>query len=339
MREVDPRAARGALLGLAVGDALGTTFEFEERQAPAFPALATGPLVEVIGGGPFELAAGEVTDDTQMATALAEQIRVSVRSIATADLVARYLEWSTVCFDIGIQTRRSLEYARAGVAASGRRVWDDASGLRPAGNGSLMRTAPIGVLLAPLPEERRLLSLSDSAITHFDPRCQLACALFNAAIAHAVGRGATARGAYRAARAEIEPAVALLIARHPDLEPAVGEAAADLATDLDAAERDDPELYGAPLHIHRTAGFVRVAFRLAFWHLLHAPDFKSALVDVANRGGDADTNAAITGALLGAVHREDAVPPGWIAAVLSAPGLATGNADYHPRVLLRALDA
>lgn len=338
-REVEPRAALGALLGLAVGDALGTTLEFKELAAPAFPALATGPLVAVVGGGPFRLEAGEVTDDTHMATALAEQLRLSKRDISTEYLVARYLEWSKVAFDVGITIRKALQYAEGGVEGlvAGRRVWEEASGLKPAGNGSLMRTAPIGVLLAPLPAERRQLSMSDSAITHFDPRCQLACAIFNAAIAHAVGRGASARGAYRAARAEIEPALALLLARHPDVEAQARAAAADLAADLDAADQDDPQLYGDPLHIQRTAGFVRVAFRLAFWHLLHAPDFKSAVTDAANRGGDADTNAAIVGALLGAVHRLDSIPADWIAAVLAAPGLASGRADYHPRVFLRAL--
>ncbi len=338
-RDVDPRAALGALLGLAVGDALGTTLEFKELAAPPFPELATGPLVEVVGGGPFDLQAGEVTDDTQMATALAEQIRVGKRDISTEYLAARYIEWSKVCFDIGIQTRRALAHADEGgdALAAGRRVWDEATGLKPAGNGSLMRTAPIGVFLAGLPDERRQLSLSDSAITHFDPRCQLACAAYNAAIAHAVGRGASARGAHRAARAELEPALAALLARHPELAEEARAAAADLTADLQAAEEDDPELYGAELHIHQTAGFVRVAFRLAFWHLLPAPDCRSAVVDAANRGGDADTNAAITGALVGAVHRVEAIPPAWIAAVLDAPGLAADRAEYHPRVFLHAI--
>jgi ADP-ribosyl-[dinitrogen reductase] hydrolase len=338
-RAVDPRAALGALLGLAVGDALGTTHEFSEREAPRFPELASGPLVDVVGGGPFRLAPGEVTDDTHMATALAEQLRVSKRDISTEYLVARYIEWSKVAFDIGITARKSLLYAEEGSEAlvAARRVWDEAKGLKPAGNGSLMRTAPIGVLLAPLVDERRLLSLSDSAVTHFDPRCQLACAAYNAAIAHAVAPGASARGAYRAARAELEPVMALLLARHPEIAAEVRAAGTDLAADLDAAEEDDPGLYGDELHIHRMAGFVRVAFRLAFWHLLHAPAFAPAVIDAANRGGDADTNAAIVGALLGALYRVDGIPPHWIAAVLAAPGLAAGRADYHPRVFVRAI--
>jgi ADP-ribosyl-[dinitrogen reductase] hydrolase len=337
--EVEPRAALGALLGLAVGDAVGTTLEFTELDAPAFPALATGPLVDLVGGGPFGLQAGEVTDDTQMATALADQIRVSKREISAEYLAARYIEWSKFAFDIGIQTRKALAHADAGLdaLAAGRRVWDEATGLKPAGNGSLMRTAPIGVFLAALPDERRQLSLSDSAVTHFDPRCQLACVAYNAAIAHAVGRGASARGAHRAARAELEPALAALVARHPDLADEARAAVADLTADLEAAEQDDPDLYGPELHMHRTAGFVRVAFRLAFWHLLHAPDYRSAVLDAANRGGDADTNAAITGALVGAVHRVEGIPPAWIAAVLGAPGLVGDRAEYHPRVFLHAL--
>ena len=60
----------GTLLGLAVGDALGTTHEFEHLDAPPFPKLAAGPLTGIFGGGPLGVARGQVTDDTQMATCL-----------------------------------------------------------------------------------------------------------------------------------------------------------------------------------------------------------------------------------------------------------------------------
>jgi ADP-ribosylglycohydrolase len=98
----------------------------------------------------------------------------------------------------------------------------------------------------------------------------------------------------------------------------------------------DPQLYGPELHIHDQAGFVRVAFRLAFWEMLHAPTFEAALVDVANRGGDADTNAAIAGALCGAVAGELEIPDAWKRLVLDAlsDDLSSPFAtDYHPRVL------
>jgi ADP-ribosyl-[dinitrogen reductase] hydrolase len=79
------------------------------------------------------------------------------------------------------------------------------------------------------------------------------------------------------------------------------------------------------------AGFVRVSFRLAWWELFHAPSFEAALIDVVNRGGDTDTNAAIAGALLGAVHGSEAVPARWRAAVLSAFPLAGAPGVVNPR--------
>jgi ADP-ribosyl-[dinitrogen reductase] hydrolase len=100
-----------------------------------------------------------------------------------ANAVPLYLKWlSAGPPDVGSQTRHALELVRSGMepAEAGRRVWEQ-SGRRAAGNGSLMRTAPIGVLLAGEPGRLQEASLRDSAVTHFDPRCQLACAAFNAA--------------------------------------------------------------------------------------------------------------------------------------------------------------
>ena len=83
---------------------------------------------------------------------------------------------------------------------------------------------------------------------------------------------------------------------------------------------DDPQLYGPEVHLQDQEGFVRVAFRLAFWELLHAPSFAAGVIDAANRGGDADTNAAIAGALLGAHHGRVAIPDAWVGrAILGDP--------------------
>lgn len=331
--------ARGALLGLAVGDALGTTLEFAVTDAPAFPALAAGPHREMAGGGPFRVEAGQVTDDTHMAACLAASL--SERGAFDArDVAARYVAWTRAAFDIGHQTAYALARVAAGVSPldAGHACWAEApSHRRPAGNGSLMRTAPIGVFFRSDARERRRASLADSAITHFDPRCQLACAALNGAIAAAVlGWAADARGLASSARHELVEAERLLLAgdRVPPL--VLRTARADLERDLDAAARPDPELHGPELHLVGMQGFVRVAFRLAFWEAHHAPSFEEALVDVVNRGGDADTNGAITGALLGAFHGEDRIPARWREAVLGALAGRTGPLAerYHPRQLL-----
>ena len=344
---MDGARALGSLLGLAVGDALGTTNEFKTMSAPPFPALAEGPVDDVVGGGPFSLAAGDVTDDTQMAAALAGELAragtvsgAAAGAIDAAALAARYVAWRAIAFDVGIQIGQALELVARGVPASecGRRVWEERQRF-PAGNGALMRTGVIGALWPAPAEARREASFADAVITHFDPKCQLASAAFNASIAHGVLAATAPRPTelVAAAEAELGLAAAALRARHADLHAEIDAAQAALAADLVAARADDPGLYGAEVNLQRQAGFVRVAFRLAYWELLHAPTFTAALVDVANRGGDADTNAAITGALWGAYAGVDALPRAWIDRVLRAPGLAEDDGALHPRALVTAL--
>ncbi len=307
--------ARGALLGLAVGDALGTTLEFRELDAPPFPTRCTGAHVDVTGGGPFRVVPGQVTDDTQLAVCLAESL-ARRGGLDLEDLSNRYLAWQAHAFDVGTQTAAALEALRAGARPrdAGRLVWE-ARSRQPAGNGSLMRTAPIGVFFAFDAPALRAAARADSELTHFDPRCVEACVALDAAIALAVRADApTTEGMLAAARAELT-------------QPSLLE-------DLALAEQDDPQLYGPAVHLHRHQGFVRVAFRLAFWELLHAPSFEAALVDVVNRGGDADTNGAITGALLGARWGAGALPPRWTQPVLDARPPAPWDDAYHPRRLL-----
>jgi ADP-ribosyl-[dinitrogen reductase] hydrolase len=321
----------GALLGLAIGDALGTTNEFAELSAPAFPELATEGLTGIVGGGPFGLKAGQVTDDTQMACCLFASLS-SVGHFDATDVAARYVAWSEAAFDIGTQTSSSLAVVAGGEPAleAGRIVWLE-SGSQAAGNGSLMRAAPIGALLAASEHERRIASLDDSAITHFDPRCRLACAAFNAAIAVGVLGTSDPEMLWQAALDELPIAAQLMVGQYEDeLDPAV----AALQADLRAATQNDPELYGPELHIHAHQGFVRVAFRLAFWELLHRSTFQDAVLDAVNRGGDADTNAAIVGSLVGGRVGIDGIPAAWRRAVLECKpnGSSVWSTTYHPKI-------
>lgn len=335
--------ARGALLGLAVGDALGTTLEFKDLKAPPFPRLAAGPHREVIGGGPFHVVPGQVTDDTQMATCLATSLRER-HGFDAVDVTQRYLAWRPHAFDIGGLTSSSLQQARktAVPMEAGKAVWL-ASGRRTAGNGSLMRTAPIGVALADDERARRQASLDDSAITHFDPRCQLACAALNGAIAHCLRstNAVEVSGVAGAVAEELRLATTALVQLHSEYAQDIEAAQRALADDVAHAQKDDPLLYGPELHLFNSQGFVRVAFRLALWELIHTPTFEDALVDVVNRGGDADTNGAIAGALLGAFHGEAAIPPRWRQTTLDALSDKPGpfRDTYHPNQLLALVDA
>jgi ADP-ribosylglycohydrolase len=175
-------------------------------------------------------------------------------------------------------------------------------------------------------------------LTHADPRCGLACAAFDLAIARAIN-GGDARAMGTAAREALVIAAAKLREAWDDNADDITEvdrALAALQTDLDVAASPTPDVYGTELDLHRTAGFVRVAFRLAFWHLQHTPSWRDAVVDVASRGGDADTNAAIVGALLGARDGIAAIPTDWVERVLAAtqPGPADWADAHHPRHLL-----
>lgn len=329
--------ARGALLGLAVGDALGTTLEFTTPQAIPFPTLNVGPHTDITGGGPFDVHPGQVTDDTQLACCLATSL-VASGGFDAVDLGQRYVVWREVAFDVGNQTRASLRNVAEGCNPldAGRYVWLE-SGKGAAGNGSLMRTAPIGVFFARDAASRRAASIGDSAITHYDPRCALACASFNAAIATALSGIAAPESLVLAAEAELVPAAAMLRAAHAEDVADIDRAVVAIKEDLDAARRADPQVHHTNLHVHKTQGFVRVALRLAFWELLHAPTFEAGVLDVVNRGGDADTNGAITGALLGSFHGAAEIPGQWRDVVLNA--LQSGppspfRDEYHPKRLL-----
>ena len=337
---------RGALLGMAVGDALGTTLEFSRPPNQPWRPMIRGPHIDIIGGGPFRLKPGQITDDTQMATCLASTVKQHGHAAPTREaltaLADAYVAWRGHAFDIGNQTSSSLRtYAQHGdPQTSGVSAWR-AGGRNAAGNGALMRAAPIGALIwdqAP----RTAWAIADAAITHADPRCILANVAFTQAIAACVnGRGGggvmfEARIAVSSAAHQTQTIVDL----GADAAARWEAAEADLLADLDAAACSDPWLndedslpdaWPRPLRdlthndqaryrlgiTSSMSGFVRVAFRLAFWQMLHAQDLRSGLIDTVNRGGDADTNGAIVGALLGARDGASAIPEAWLNTVMT----------------------
>lgn len=315
--------ARGVLWGQAVGDALGTTNEFQKEPRA---------LHDITGGGPFSLHAGQVTDDTHMAICLAESL-AEIGHYDAEDAARRYVAWGKKTFDIGNQTRATLHQIEKGVKAldAGRVVWE-LTNREAAANGSLMRCSPLPVFFANDEVALRRAALDDAAVTHADPRCRLACAAFAAAIRQAlVDPAATAVSMHTAAREEVAVAARELA----DTPAETDRAVAFLLEDLEVATHDGHEL-GRQISTH--AGFVRVAFRLAFHALLHARSFDRALLDVVSLGGDADTNGAIAGALLGALFGEQAIRADWRAKVENAcRGDPLWGDRYHPRRLFAAV--
>ena len=343
MKEASPEQVlargRGALLGLAVGDALGSTHEGRRYQAPMFPALCGGVHSELVGKGPHDLKPGQVTDETQLATVLATSLKEHKR-YDLIETARQYARWVPHAFDVDPETKGALELLVDGRTGehSGRRYWLDRRP-RPAGNNSLARTAPIGVFFYKDQPRRIEASMLDSAITHFDPRCQLGCVIVNAVIAAAMyspNEKATHEDLLKQIEADVSIAAAQLGRAHPDVILQTTDAAEWLREDIRLAREEDPLLYGPELRLHDPERPMRVSLRLALWELFHAPDFEQALLDVINRGGDADTNAAITGAIYGAWVGEAGIPARWVEGVLEAlrdrPGHLANT--YHPKNLV-----
>jgi ADP-ribosyl-[dinitrogen reductase] hydrolase len=169
---------RGALLGLAIGDALGATNEFKTLEQ-----IERGqPVTDLIGGGWLDLSPGEVTDDTQMTRCLLESYAAGY---SVEDVAQRFTGWQNASPpDVGILTRQAIEHLERGVHPrdSGRLAWET-SGQTGAGNGAIMRAAPTGLLRLHDREVRVLESLEIARVTHFDLRCVESSLWLNATLA------------------------------------------------------------------------------------------------------------------------------------------------------------
>lgn len=324
---------KGALLGLAVGEAMGVRNDLRNLPAAQFPELNEGPLQEPRGGGRLDLLPGQVTWGCELAQVLSSTLR-NLRRYDVYETGKAYARWLPTAVDVPEAIKAALEQIIDGRSPeySGRRVWLEGF-QKVRDNAPLARTAPIGVFFHSKREERLAASLEDTAITHFDPLCQLACATFNGIIAAAISTPAERLDPaqlLKVAEAELSLAAATLGRKESDWVAQTKDAADWLRQDLKIAQDDDPELYGPDLHLffpYPTS--IRVTYRLAFWELFHAPSLEAAVIDVANRGGDSDTNAAVTGALFGAIFGEKAIPELWAERVLEVRG-----GPHHPRNLV-----
>jgi ADP-ribosylglycohydrolase/fructose-1,6-bisphosphatase/inositol monophosphatase family enzyme len=274
--------AQGALLGQVAGDALGGQVEF--RPGARLRAEFPGGLRTLEDGGHWGIIAGQPTDDSELALMLG---RTLVRDARLApDRVRRsYWGWlESGPFDIGITTEVGLTAA---------------PNLESQANGALMRVSPLGVFgWRRPPDELAAMAREDAAITHPHPVCRDASAAFAVAVAHAIRTGEGGESAH---------AAALAWARGSGADPRVVD------TLLAATE--------PPADFERQMGWVRIALQNAFHQARRAPTLEEGVVASVMAGGDTDTNGAIAGALLGAVHGRAAVPPAWRAMVLSARAL------------------
>ncbi len=278
---------RGALLGLAVGDALGTTLEFKR------PGSFT-PITDMVGGGPFGLQPGQWTDDTSMALCLAESL-VERKSFDPEDQMRRYVRWyregylssTGTCFDIGTTVRAALRnFQTYGDPFAGE------TDPRYGGNGSLMRLAPVPLAFANNPKEAIRLAGEMSRTTHGAPEPVDACRYYSGLILGALS-GETKE-------VLLSPRFSPLDGAWPGsaLTPKIDEVAAG-----SFKTKQPPEIRGT--------GYVVRALEAALWAFLNSDGFEEGALSAVNLGDDADTTGAIYGQLAGVYYGLDGIPERW----------------------------
>lgn len=273
--------SRGALLGLAVGDALGATLEF--KRPGTFD-----PITDMVGGGPWGLRPGEWTDDTSMALCLAESL-IERGDFDPRDQMERYLRWyrhghlssTGSCFDIGSTTAKALHrFERTGDPYAGSR--DPYS----AGNGSIMRLAPVPIFYFARNDHRAAVERAgdSSRTTHAAEACIDACRYLAWLIIGALSG---------------LPKEELLNPPAMDfLTPEIRFIAAG-----SFKRRNPPEIRGT--------GYVVESLEAALWAFYHGRDFREGCLLAVNLGDDADTTGAVYGQLAGAYYGVEGIPLHW----------------------------
>jgi ADP-ribosylglycohydrolase len=275
-------------LGLAAGDAVGTAVEF------ALPG-SFQPLVDMVGGGPFNLRPGEWTDDTSMALCLAESL-VLCQGFDPADQMQRYLRWyregymssNGRCFDIGNTVRRALvEFERSGNPYAG------SIDPKAAGNGSIMRLAPVAMYYASQPREAIEKCAESSRTTHGAVNAIDGCRYLGALLVGALN-GASKDDLLTEHFSPVEG----YWSQHP-LAPEIDEVA------LGSFKRQQPpEIEGS--------GYVVCSLKAALWAFYHTDTYRDGCLLAANLGDDADTTAAVYGQLAGAYYGAQGIPADWV---------------------------
>jgi ADP-ribosylglycohydrolase len=280
-------AFRGSLVGLAVGDAMGAAIEFCDPGTFA-------PVTEYRGGGPFDLEPGQWTDDTSMALCLAESL-CEKNGFDPVDQLQRYVLWfreghlssTGFCFDIGGTTQAALQRFE-----KTREPWCGPTDPRSAGNGSIMRLAPVPLFFSRDPVRAMDLAADSSRTTHGARTALDACRYMAGIIAGAV------RGDHKdiLLSAHYTPAPGYWDA-HP-LHPEIDEIARG-----SFKTRIPPEIKGS--------GYVVKSLEAALWALYRTATFEEGLLLAVNLGDDADTTGAVYGQIAGAIYGEAGIPQLW----------------------------
>ena len=289
----------GCLLGLACGDAVGTTVEFQGRGT-------FEPVTDMVGGGPFRLRPGEWTDDTSMALCLGESLLES-RGFDPTDQMQRFCRWwkegywssNGSCFDIGNTVRDALSrFLSTGESFAG------STHPRSAGNGSIMRLAPIPMFFYPDSEAAIRFAGESSRTTHGAAEAVDACRVLAAVLIEALG-GSEKEEVLRAGHRLVED---------KDLAPAIRAIAEGEYLDKES------EAISA-------SGYVVHSLEASLWCFARTASFEEAVLEAVNLGDDADTTAAITGQIAGAHYGLDGIPKSWLETLVMRDSIARMAAE------------
>ena len=277
---------RGTLLGLAAGEALGMPAEFltAEQVVEKY-----GVITEMTGGGVYDLAPGDITDATQMMLCLARSLADN-GGFEPEDIMARLAEWlEGQPAHVSLTVRAALISYRSGTHwdVASRRAFEILGG-PTAGNGSLIRCAPVGLLYWSDAETRHQVSLRESTLTHFDRLAGWSCAAFNDLVSAAL---------HGELRQEL---------------PAIAHTFDDGDKRVSGILRETP---AAEVEEIVSSSFVLDTLQTALWTVLHGADFEHAVTIAVNMGNDATAAGASTGALAGAVYGESGIPARWLDAL------------------------
>jgi ADP-ribosylglycohydrolase len=300
--------AQGALMGQCAGDAFGQQVEFLDSES--IYKMHPRGLELMLDGGTHNTMAGQPTDDSEMALMLARSI-VQEGKYDSEKVAQAYQYWSqTPPFDIGNTIRKAVHSITQTNIQEGEtaKAMQQAADPGSQANGSLMRISPLAIYGYRLRiDELWNMAREESALTHPHPICRDACAVYVATLADAIASG-----------------------RGPD---DLYERALRLAADKNAEEPVQAALREAAStapDFNQRQGWVLVAFQNAYYELLHSHSLDKVIIETTLRGGDTDTNAAIAGALAGAVYGRDAIPFQWRQMVLSCRSHKNAGAQ-HPR--------
>ncbi len=278
---------RGCLLGLAAGDALGTTLEF--RSPGTFE-----PIDDMVGGGPFDLQPGQWTDDTSMALCLATSL-LECNGFDPMDQMQRYVRWvgegylssTGTCFDAGTTTLNALaKFIRY------KNPYAGSTDPHTAGNGSLMRLAPVPMFFAGDAADAIARAADSSRTTHAAHEAVDACRYYTGLLVGAL-RGEDKDTLLSPHYCPVDG----LWERDP-LVQGIARVA-----DGSFKRLDPPDIKGT--------GYVVDALEAALWAFGRSGNFRDGALLAVNLGDDADTTGAIYGQIAGAHYGAEAIPATW----------------------------